>query len=213
MFHQIQEISTSDFLVNGGFFFKGLDIGVLMCIHCICPGLLRMTRLIWSHSQLNVPSGNISTFLRLKSIAIIFLRPSYTHTQCTHWDTCTRTHGYLHFFLFQLPFNLIGICVACCPLNNWLWMCTSVRNETICSFLDAHRISFSYSRLSMNSLIVLPPILLICGSFFLSVLVFWKNLYTSVILQKHRSRHTHASVSILPRCSCKLGLRDGRHSA
>lgn len=163
---------------------------VLMCIHCICPGLLRMTRLIRSHSQLNVPSGNISTFLRLKSIAIIFLRPSYTHTQCTHWDTCTRTHGYLHFFLFQLPFNLIGICVACCPLNNWLWMCTSVRNETICSFLDAHRISFSYSRLSTNSLIVLPPILLICGSFFWA---FWfsEKIYTPMWYCRSTEAGTH----------------------
>lgn len=37
--------------------------------------LARTTRLVWSHSQLNVPSANISTFLRLESIAIIFLRP------------------------------------------------------------------------------------------------------------------------------------------
>lgn len=69
--------------------------GVLMCIHCICPGLLRMTRLIRSHSQLNVPSGNISTFLRLKSIAIIFLRPSYTQTHTHNAHTETHAQGHM----------------------------------------------------------------------------------------------------------------------
>lgn len=188
--------------------------GVLMCIHCICPGLLRMTCLIRSHSQLNVPSGNISTFLRLKSIAIIFLRPSYTHTHNAH----TETHAQGHMAIST------SFCFSCHLI--WLafvWLAVLWTIGFGCALqLETKR----YARFLMHT--AYPSHILVSRwihwlfyrqycwfavHFFLSVLVFWKNLYSSVILQKHRSRHTHASVSILPRCSCKLGLRDGRHSA
>lgn len=72
----------------------------------------RATRLVWSHSLLNVPSANISTFLRLKSIAIIFLRPrrerALVHAQREREgrETCRCSS-----FCFQLPFILIPIFV------------------------------------------------------------------------------------------------------
>lgn len=80
-------------------------------LHLSALAFSRMTRLIRSHSQLNVPSANISTFLRLKSIAIIFLRPSLVHAR-THTRAKTRTHASVRSSLFQQPFNLIAVCVS-----------------------------------------------------------------------------------------------------
>ena len=172
-----------------------------------------MTRLIWSHSQLNVPSANISTFLRLKSIAIIFLRPSFTHT---HTHTHTRPHAWVHFFLFRLSFNLIGICVACCSWNNWPWMCTSVWNNTLRSSHNVHILlvlsSLDWIYWSFPSKVV---DLRFVFCFFFPV--FWLSdqsifFYLFFFLDARETTHTRTGLHFTS-IKLQVELRDGRHSA
>lgn len=158
---------------------SGQRLVFLTCVRCISLSwpffFSRMTCLIWSHSQLNVPSGNISTFLRLKSIAIIFLRPWCAHP---HARTHTHTQGHargsaslcFNCHLIWLPFVWIFVLWAIgfkCALHfeTGGWICRSSMRAAYPSRILAAR---------SDSLIVSLPILLICGSFFF--LALWLSL-------------------------------------
>lgn len=198
---------------------SGQCLVFLTCVRCISLSwpffFSRMTCLIWSHSQLNVPSGNISTFLRLKSIAIIFLRPWCAHPHArTHAHTQGHARGSASLcfscHLIWLPFVWIFVLWAIgfkCALHfeTGGWICRSLMRAAYPSRILAAR---------SDSLIVSLPILLICGSFFFERCGFpSKSIHRHDTADAYGSRRARASFSILARSCCRSRLCDGRRSA